>query len=126
MFKTFITIFRNTFWASENDSSPEGDQTLEQAPQDSGLSTKKPEFKKHLDNVLSHRNLFLGAVWSQDLDLKIFVGPFQLEPLYDSMKSTLKTPYEYPRNSGYRHLTNALFFTHISVVHTCSKSESIP
>lgn len=54
MFKTFVTKFRNNFWALENDSSPEGGQTLEQAPQGSGYGLKMPEFKKHLGNVFSH------------------------------------------------------------------------
>lgn len=47
-----------------------------------------PEFKKHLDNSLSHMVSFLGGlVLSQKLDLMNLIGPFQLSICYDSMKS---------------------------------------
>ena len=45
-----------------------------------------PECKKHLDNTLRNMVSFLdGPVWSQELDLMILVGPFQLRIFCDSM-----------------------------------------
>lgn len=44
------------------------------------------EFKKLLENALRHRFVLLGSsVLSQDLDLMITVGPFQLGIFYDSI-----------------------------------------
>lgn len=63
---------------------------LEQFPKGSGHGTK-PEFKKRLDSVLSHRVRLLGCpVQGQKLDLMILKGPFQLNVLYDSMKMLLE------------------------------------
>lgn len=43
-------------------------------------------FKKHLDNALRYRVLFIGSpVLSQELDLVILVGPSQFEMFYDSL-----------------------------------------
>ena len=48
------------------------------------MALSLPEFKKRLDNALRHRVWFLGdPVWSQELDLMILVGPFQLKIFYD-------------------------------------------
>ena len=41
-------------WISGKDTSPEGSQALEQAPQGSGHGPKLLELKKHLDHTLSH------------------------------------------------------------------------
>lgn len=44
------------------------------------------QFNKHMDNTLSCMVLILGGtMWSQELDLMIFMGPFQLRIFYDSM-----------------------------------------
>ena len=61
--------------------------SMEQAAQGSGHGLKLPEFKKHLDNTLSHRVWILGGpVWSQQLDSVIFVGSFQAGKYYDSRR----------------------------------------
>jgi len=42
------------------------------------------KFKKHLDNTSSNINWFWGgSVWSQELDLVILVGTFQIVIFYD-------------------------------------------
>lgn len=41
-------------WISGKDTSPEGSQALEQAPQGCGHGHKLLELKKHLDHTLSH------------------------------------------------------------------------
>jgi len=67
-------------------------QTLEQAPQGSKvvMALSLPGFKKPLDNALRHKVWFLGSpVWSQELDLMILLGPFQLGTFYDSMKLSI-------------------------------------
>ena len=67
-------------------SSPGGGWALEQAPQGSGHGPKLLEFKKRLDNALSHTVWFLGGpVWSQELDSMILMGSFQLGLFSDSM-----------------------------------------
>jgi len=49
-----------------------------------------PEFKKHLDKALRHRAWFLGGpVWSQELNLIILRGLFQLGIFYDSVSEPL-------------------------------------
>lgn len=52
------------------------------------------EFKKHFDNVIRYVVRFLGSsVWSQKLDLMIFVGSFQLRIFYSSVVLTFKIIY---------------------------------
>ena len=72
-------------------SSPGGGWALEQAPQGSGHGPKLLEFKKRLDNALSHTVWFLGGpVWSQELDSMILMGLFQLRISYDSINTLLR------------------------------------
>ena len=72
-------------------SSPGGGWALEQAPQGSGHGPKLLEFKKHLDNALSHTVRFFGGpVWSQELDSMILMGLFQLRISYDSINTLLR------------------------------------
>lgn len=56
-------------WALGKGSSPNGGQTLEQAPQCNGHSTNLLEFNKSWDSALSNTVQFLGGlVWSWELD----------------------------------------------------------
>ena len=60
--------------------------SMQRAPQGSDHGPRLAEFKKYLDNALRHRILILGGrVWSQELNLMILMGPFQLGIFYDSM-----------------------------------------
>jgi len=59
---------------------------VEWAAQGSGHSPELLEFKELLDSTLRHRVWILGgSVWSQGLDSRILVGPFQLGIFYVSM-----------------------------------------
>ena len=52
-----------------------------------GHGTEPAQVQEVLDNALRHMGWFLGGpVWSQELDLMILMGPFQLRICYDSMK----------------------------------------
>lgn len=54
----------------------------------SGYGPKLPELKEYLFGQLRYRVLILsGAVWRQDVDFMILVGPFQLQTDYVSMIS---------------------------------------
>jgi len=69
---------------------------MEQAVQGSGHSPKLMEFKKHLDNAVSHRIWILdGSMWSQDLDLMILLDPFLIMTFYDSIISLFKNAEGY-------------------------------
>ena len=51
-----------------------------------GHCTELLDFKKHLENTLSHMIWFLGgSVWSQELDSMILLVPLQLGIFYDSV-----------------------------------------
>ena len=59
---------------------------MEQAQQGSGHGPRLTELKEHLDITLRHRVWSLGgAVWGQELDSMILMGPIQVEIFYDSM-----------------------------------------
>ena len=59
---------------------------MEQAAQGSGHRPELLELNKHLDGTFRHTVWILGGpLWSQELDLMILVGPFQLGILCDSM-----------------------------------------
>ena len=71
-------------WMWRKLSSPEGGGTG--SP---GHGTKLPEFRKHLDNT--HMVWFLGGpVWNLELDLMVFMSPFQLGIFYDPMALSTK------------------------------------
>ena len=58
---------------------------MEQAARGSGHSSKLLEYKKHLVSTLRRRVRFWGgAVWNQELNSAILVGPFQLGIFSDS------------------------------------------
>ena len=51
------------------------------------------EFKERLDSTLSNGVWIWGrAVWSQEPDSMVLVGPFQLRIFYDSMVLPSQTP----------------------------------
>ena len=51
-----------------------------------GHDTELTEFKEHLNNALTHRVWILGGpLQSQELDLVILVGPFQMRKSHDSI-----------------------------------------
>lgn len=56
-------IMEELSWILGKGSSPEGGQTLEQAPQGSGYCPKLLEFKEDLDNTLWHRIWILIVLW---------------------------------------------------------------
>jgi len=59
---------------------------MEQNAQGSGYGTELLEFKKSLDNDLRRKSLILGgAVKSQEFDLMILMGSFQLRIFCDSL-----------------------------------------
>lgn len=48
------------------------------------------EFKEHLDDDLGHGLVLSTSVRSKELDLKIIMGPLQLEMIYDSAMTLLE------------------------------------
>ena len=58
---------------------------MERDAQGCGHGPELPECKECLDSAFRHWNWIVVVPWSQELDLMIFGGLFQLRILYDSM-----------------------------------------